>query len=97
MPPVDVLNCELSTSELKDSTFQIYPNPTKDVVYIVDKTIKNDIKVDIIDMVGKVVSTQTVKFDGQKGSLTTNNLPKGIYILKFKTDNGTITKKLIKN
>ncbi|SFN13189.1 Por secretion system C-terminal sorting domain-containing protein [Algoriella xinjiangensis] len=97
MPPVEVLNCELSTSELKDSTFQIYPNPTKDVVYIVDKTIKNDIKVDIIDMVGKVVSTQTVKFDGQKGSLTTNNLPKGIYILKFKTDNGTITKKLIKN
>ena len=97
MPPVDVLNCELSTSELKDSTFQIYPNPTKDVVYIVDKTIKNDIKVDIIDMVGKVVSTQIVKFDGQKGSLTTNNLPKGVYILKFKTDNGTITKKLIKN
>ena len=97
MPPVDVLDCSLATSELKSSTFQIYPNPTKDVVYIVDKTIKNDIKVEIVDLTGKVVSTQTVKYDGQKGSLTTNNLPKGVYILKFNTENGTITKKLIKN
>lgn len=62
-----------------------------------DKSIKNDIKVDIVDMTGKVVSTKTVKFDGQKGSVETNNLPKGVYILKFKTDQGTVTKKLIKN
>ncbi|MFV0138294.1 T9SS-dependent M36 family metallopeptidase [Empedobacter falsenii] len=97
MPPADVLECKLSTSDIKESTFQMYPNPTKDIVYITDKSIKNDIKVDIVDMTGKVVSTKTVKFDGQKGSISTENLPKGIYILKFETSNGTVTKKLIKN
>lgn len=97
MPPVDVLECKLSTSNIKESTFQMYPNPAKDIVYIVDKSIKNDIKVDIVDMTGRVVSTKTVKFDGQKGSVSTENLPKGIYILKFDTTNGTVTKKLIKN
>ena len=97
MPPADVLNCDLSTSDLKESSLQMYPNPAKDMVYIMDKSIKNDIKVDIVDMTGKVVSTKTVKFDGQKGSVETNNLPKGVYILKFKTDQGTVTKKLIKN
>lgn len=97
MPPADVLECKLSTSDIKESTFQMYPNPAKDIVYITDKSIKNDIKVDIVDMTGKVVSTKTVKFDGQKGSISTENLPKGIYILKFETSNGTVTKKLIKN
>ncbi len=97
MPPVEELNCKLATSDVNQSTFQMYPNPAKDVVYIVDKSIKNDIKVDIVDMTGKVVSTSNVKFDGQKGTVSTDNLPKGIYILKFETSNGTITKKLIKN
>ncbi|WP_295676999.1 T9SS-dependent M36 family metallopeptidase [uncultured Empedobacter sp.] len=97
MPPVEELNCKLATSDVNQSTFQMYPNPAKDVVYIVDKSIKNDIKVDIVDMTGKVVSTSNVKFDGQKGTVSTDNLPKGIYILKFETGNGTITKKLIKN
>ncbi|MGV0833887.1 T9SS-dependent M36 family metallopeptidase [Empedobacter brevis] len=97
MPPADILACKLSTSEIKESTFQMYPNPAKDMVYIVDKSIKNDIKVDIVDMTGRSVSTKTVKFDGQKGSVSTENLPKGVYILKFETNNGTVTKKLIKN
>ena len=97
MPPKEVLNCDLSTNELKASTLQMYPNPAKDMVYIMDKSIKNDIKVDIVDMTGKVVSSKTVKFDGQKGSVSTDHLPKGVYILKFETDNGIVTKKLIKN
>ncbi|WP_314243726.1 M36 family metallopeptidase [Empedobacter tilapiae] len=97
MPPKEVLNCDLSTNELKASTLQMYPNPAKDMVYIIDKSIKNDIKVDIVDMTGKVVSSKTVKFDGQKGSVSTEHLPKGVYILKFETDNGIVTKKLIKN
>ncbi|MGV0833580.1 T9SS-dependent M36 family metallopeptidase [Empedobacter brevis] len=97
MPPTEVLNCELATNELKASTFQMYPNPAKDMVYIVDKSIKNDIKVDIVDMTGRIVSTKTVKFDGQKGSVSTENLPKGVYILKFETNDGTVTKKLIRN
>ncbi len=97
MPPADVLESKLSTSDIKESTFQIYPNPAKDIVYITDKSIKNDIKVDIVDMTGKVVSTKTVKFDGQKGSISTENLPKDVCILKFEISNGTVTKKLIKN
>ncbi|WP_314243573.1 T9SS-dependent M36 family metallopeptidase [Empedobacter tilapiae] len=97
MPPASVLECKLATSDIKESTFQMYPNPAKDIVYIVDKSIKKDIKVDIVDMTGRVVSTKTVKFDGQKGSISTDNLSKGIYILKFETSNGTVTKKLIKN
>ncbi len=98
MPPADVLNCELSTGEItKNESFKMFPNPAKDVVHFYDENIKEDILVEVIDMVGQVVYQETLKLNNNRNSVDTSKLPKGVYVLKFKTTNGTITKKLIKN
>lgn len=97
LPPTDVLNCELKTTDLQTESFKLFPNPTKDVVHFYDETIKEDVKVEIIDMVGQVVHQETLKLTNHKNSVNTSKLPKGVYILKFHTTAGTISKKLIKN
>ncbi|HEY4538466.1 MAG TPA: M36 family metallopeptidase, partial [Faecalibacter sp.] len=98
MPPAEVLDCTLATSDLtSNESFKLFPNPAKDIVHFYDETLKGDVKVEIVDMVGRVVSSATVKLENNRNSVDTSNLPKGVYVLKFTTDNGTITKKLIKN
>lgn len=98
MPPTEVLNCTLATSDLpSNESFKLFPNPAKDIVHFYDETLKGDVKIEIIDMVGRVVSSETVKLQNNRNSVDTSSLPKGVYVLKFHTDNGTVTKKLIKN
>ena len=98
MPPADVLNCDLNTSEIaSNESFKLFPNPAKDIVNIYDETLKGDVKVEIVDMVGRVVSTETVKMQNNRNTIDTSRLPKGVYVLKFTTEQGVITKKLIKN
>lgn len=89
--------CKLSTSDLaQNSTLQIYPNPAKDVVFIVDKTLKGEILAELIDVTGRTVSKEKVSFSNTKTSISTQHLGSGIYILKLHTQNGVITKKVIK-
>ena len=97
MPPADVLNCELKTTEIKDESFKLFPNPAKDIVHFYDDSLTGKVKVEIVDMVGRVVSTETLELQNNRNSINTANLPKGVYVLKFHTNNGTVTKKLIKN
>ncbi len=98
MPPAEVLNCSLKTvdTSIKDS-FKIFPNPAKDVVHIYDETLKGKVTIEIVDMVGRVVSTNQVELKNNRHTIDTAALAKGVYVLKFTTNEGTITKKLIKN
>lgn len=86
---------ELGTDDLASTETSIYPNPAKDVVYIMSK--EGISKAELIDMTGRVISTQAIKMNQSKGSVDTSNLSKGIYILKLYTKDGVVTKKVIKN
>ncbi|QTV05855.1 T9SS-dependent M36 family metallopeptidase [Faecalibacter bovis] len=97
MPPAEVLNCELKTTDIKDESFKLFPNPAKDIVHFYDDSLTGKIKVEIVDMVGRVVSSENVELQNNRNSINTANLPKGVYVLKFHTSNGTVSKKLIKN
>jgi len=85
-----------------DSSFIIYPNPTKDELRITnyEGTIKN---VEIFDITSKPLLTSPKGRNSsppsgelEGASINVSSLPQGIYFLKIQTDKGVVTKKFIK-
>ncbi len=75
------------------SNVLIYPNPTSDSFKVSFDKDYNTIEVEIYDILGKKVLT--VKNNIENIDIST--LQNGIYIIKLKTDNGNLSKKLIVN
>ena len=78
----------LSVSDFSVFEASVYPNPTNGSFKI---TTNQQVKaVEVIDLFGKTVSvfktSETYK---------TTNLTAGVYLLKIRTNNSTITKKLM--
>jgi len=89
-----VNNVPLSTDEFLNSKFEIFPNPTPDII-----TIKNDDNIlfkniDIVDLTGKII--KSIKIEEQDKQLNLNFLAAGTYLLSIKTDQGTAVKKIVK-
>mgnify|MGYP003590975635 CR=1 FL=1 len=81
-------NCFLKTEELQNSNIEIFPNPVFDYIHI--KVNSNNIRVNILDLTGKLVLKSTSK------KVFVGNLPKNIYMIQVKTDGRTYNKKIIK-
>ena len=81
----------LSTSEIIEQKLKIYPNPVSNVL-----TIKSEInpidKVEIYSVLGKKIKTIDSDFE----NINTEDLSKGIYLLRINSEKGTTIKKLIK-
>ena len=81
----------LSVSEIIEDQLKIYPNPTSNIL-----TIKSDIipidKVEIYSVLGKKIKEIKLDFN----NIYTEDLSKGIYLLKIFSEKGTVVKKLIK-
>ncbi|MFV0138433.1 T9SS type A sorting domain-containing protein [Empedobacter falsenii] len=79
---------KLGTSEVNTTKFEVYPNPTTDVINIETK--------------GQVSSSILYNMAGQKvlnsdqKQINVSSLPKGTYILKSTIDGKDVTKKIIK-
>lgn len=88
---VKIQNLEnLAVTDLSKNEIKIYPNPVKDLLKIASK--ENIESVEIFDINGKqVLKTQFGT------SLDVKNLTSGLYIIKIKTQNETLTEKFIKN
>lgn len=77
-----------------DDKFKIYPNPTTGLISISTKEKLDDLKVDVIDINGRVLMTKTItKNDNQLNIMA---LPKGIYMLNIKGENINNFKKIVK-
>ncbi|MBU8891727.1 MAG: T9SS type A sorting domain-containing protein [Bacteroidales bacterium] len=78
---------------LPDIQFNIYPNPSKGVVYININDDSIGSKIEIYNLLGSVV------YDGfireSDGSINLGNLPKGLYIIKIGVNYNAVSKKLI--
>ena len=72
----------------------IYPNPFKHGVYIVSNSNSYPIVADIYDITGRQIATTNIS---ERGYLTLEYLPEGIYLLKVFADNRCYTYYLIKN
>ena len=82
----------LSTNNFQQPEVKIYPNPVSgnEVTIASNKAILAE----IYDVLGKKVKQQNLTANQKK--LNIAGLKKGIYLLRLKTDNGTITKKLVR-
>jgi endonuclease I len=82
----------LSNNQFLQEQVKIYPNPANgnEINIISNK----DIIAEVYDILGKRVNQQNLTSNQRK--LNISGLKKGIYLLKLKTDSGTVTKKLIR-
>ena len=82
----------LTTENFQQQEIKIFPNPANgnEVNIISNK----DIIAEVYDILGKRVNQQNLTSNQRK--LNISGLKKGIYLLKLKTDSGTVTKKLMR-
>lgn len=84
---------------LNDKNILVAPNPTRGKIFITLKNSTQDYELFVINAVGRTVMKKTIN-SGQKQqhfSLNLNNLPTGIYYLRFVNNNGVIIKKVLIN
>lgn len=94
-------DCVLATSETdvtKNVSISIYPNPAKNEFYInFPSNTLGKVDVEIYDMSGKLVSTESKISPDTKKAISTNKLVNGTYLVKIKGLGINTTSKLIVN
>jgi len=81
----------LSVDEFSVSEFIMYPNPAKDLLHIKLDASANYI---VINIHGQIIKKG--KLNKGENKLNVSTLSNGIYFFKIKTDDGLMTKKLVK-
>lgn len=77
-----------------NSNFNIYPNPTNDgVVYIENKNAMDLTKIEVLDVLGNIVSTNSPKTE-TKVKLNLSDMPNGNYFVRMYSGNMISTKKI---
>jgi hypothetical protein len=80
----------LGTNEENNVGFKIYPNPSKEFIYIQsDEPLKNST---IYNVLGKSIINTS-----KSTTINISSLAKGIYFVLVETENGSSTQKLVKN
>ncbi|MEM5564470.1 endonuclease [Psychroserpens sp. AS72] len=89
----EIWQSALSVDEFQNQNIvKMYPNPAKGNFVNIDSN--NDLVVEIYDLLGKKVKVQTI--NANQKQLHISGLSKGVYLVKLTSENGSITKKLIK-
>ncbi len=89
----------LNTMGLPDNSnafFQIYPNPTSNIVTVSLSNISSNIKYQIIDYSGKIVRENSIQ-NCTDFTFDTSDLAKGLYFIKVNSNENNSIGKLIKN
>lgn len=83
------INCTLSTEEFIQSNFRLYPNPTKNTLYIGANNIFE--QVIIYNFLGKEIMRTDLK------TINVSNFSNGVYLIQIKSKDGKqITKRFVK-
>lgn len=86
-------NQNLSTIDNSMTSISIFPNPINSVLNV-NLKFDRTTQIDIYDIMGKKVFTTTINSSKR---IQLRELRSGIYIIKLKQDNASLTKRLIKN
>ncbi|HEY4539885.1 MAG TPA: T9SS type A sorting domain-containing protein [Faecalibacter sp.] len=82
----------LGSNDIANQSIKVYPNPVKDVVNL--QTSKEVKTIAIYNLAGQKIISKEVNIINP--SLNVSSLPKGVYILKVETNEGSISHKIIK-
>ena len=80
----------------KNTSFSVYPNPSKGVFTILFSEYLPNFSVDVIDQSGRIVFKN--KYDNQynlEQKINLDNVASGIYFVKVSSDEGDLVKKII--
>ena len=92
-------NCVQTSVFLENiENFTIYPNPTKNIIIIqFTSVISQSLEVRIISALGEIVYIDNIKnhIGLYSNPISIGKYSKGIYLLRIKTDNGIINKKVL--
>jgi len=100
--PQSLVNDEANYArQIQNSTgvtsFHLYPTPTNDLLNIqFDGSTANTIQLNIIDMTGKIIHTESRAISDSNIQFDVNNLNSGIYFVQMTSDKTIITEKFIK-
>ncbi|MES1222089.1 MAG: T9SS type A sorting domain-containing protein [Bacteroidota bacterium] len=73
----------------------VWPNPARSSVYIQNNSSENDLKMQIIDPFGKLITANTLH--GGKNEINISNLPAGTYIIHTQNSSGEVqNEKIVK-
>lgn len=85
-------------SKIDNSDVVLYPNPATDnLSIIINSKASNNGQVNILDITGKVLSSQDINLENGKNVINqnTNDLSSGIYFVQVKCNESFVTKKLV--
>lgn len=88
----ELANIVLSTDEINQEVFSLYPQPTTGVLNITMQQA-GAFYFEIVDMLGKIVFTTTLV--DLKNKIDVSVLPDGIYTARLKTTDGVYSEKII--
>jgi len=85
----------LGVDQFLSEKFALFPNPSKDIINVVNSINASITNLEITDVNGRIV--KNVKLDGvDETQISVSDLSSGIYMMKIVSDKGIITKKVIK-
>jgi len=82
-----------SNEVINSADVKVFPNPAKDLLNV-EVNLNEVANVQLVDLTGKVVATQTVSNQGT-AKFNTANLSSGLYIVSIQTANGVVTQKVL--
>jgi hypothetical protein len=91
-PVVQLTITALNTNEFANSTFKLYPNPTKDILFLASE--KSITKYVMYDAKGKII--KEADFQITSGEINVTNLSTGIYYIKVFSEEKTEVLKWVK-
>ena len=78
------------------SQFSVYPNPVNNVVTISNSANATIDAVTVSDLNGRTV--KSVKLNGETSAqINISDLSAGVYMMNISSDQGSVTKKIVKN
>ena len=93
---LDESECISSITDIQpERDILVYPNPAKENIFVEFKQlISGQVNTNIVDVQGRILSTQGFENVVGKIELNTANLPSGIYFITFHTSSNIFTKKI---
>ena len=80
--------------EEQTSSFNIYPNPVNDMLYIETETEIEEVS--IFDVYGRNQNLRSSETQNLSISVDVANLNSGVYFVRIKTENGEVVKRFVK-
>jgi hypothetical protein len=76
-----------------DSNVEIYPNPVDDRLYI--ETLTQTLTIDIFDIYGRLQDYKTTRLQDNL-VIDVSNFKSGVYFVMIKTNDGIVTRRIVK-